>query len=609
VGGNLTQSDRVVTTTSPLVVIAGGAITLNDATNSIQNFTAYSSGPGDITLVNASGSQLDTNAITNTNGGVSITSATVISVNDLINATGDVTIKSTGGLVPIIYINDSVSGNNITLEAWNGVFNYGGIQVAGNSSPVTVNASGVFTIANASDFYVKGNTNALYSLGHADVKASGGMNINLQGDLYILGGINNSDALLQNLGGNQVINANAVKVYASSDSEGRLNNFGGNQSITANGDLSGYGINVLSDGTDPSAVAEIFHSGSGSQTLTINNNIGSTTQHLAVKGSVSGAADALISSSGTQNINMNAAASNILLNDGGAAVGSSIIRAGNMNIDAGGNSVTITGGPGIGSTTGLDSTGTLTLVNAAGISISGGSGGTGTKAGIRAGGDLVLGTVANPVSTLVLNGATSGADMDAIITSTAGAVNIYSGSGTLVVTGGDTNGSESIIEGESVSITTAYIGVTGGNTATGNQALLLARNGDMNINATSLSLTPGTGVDSDAVVAAINGNPNLNVTVCTNCNPLPADPRLNGITEAGVYTGVAAVPVPTPAPITPPSSPAPPALIEPPATVTPPSIIDIILSLLEDAKQAIGEDNRSGGANQEADKQKVLICS
>ena len=501
-GGNITlQSD--VTATNGVSLTAGGAISQTGGTITANTLTTTSSDA--TTGTNLAGVSRVSNFNATESGGGDIL---IRNFQDL-TLTG---LSTSGGGNASIKLIRTVTAPDYNLSITNPVNVAGnllldtnsddGALVNQNNGNITVSASGgtATAVITGGQLTVKGNDLTLQAGNsgsggeHADIQANG-MNITLQGDLQILGGANNSDALLQNFSGDQVIQANGIYLSSSTTGEARLNNFGGNQQITTNGTLQnspGKGLWVTSGGD----FAEIYHNGSGSQDITVN------TGDLNVTGNNGG--DAMINATTAQNLNVAGA----LTIGASTFTGSSLVRTdGSQTVSVGGD-VTLTGAGGAAANqdSTLEGLGG-TMLYAAGVTLIGASGSGGNnKTAIRANASVDI-TATNNVS---LSGG-----------------------------GGDNN--ETVIEGTSVNIIAAGVNVAGG-TGNNSPAGIGALSGDVTMDVGggtgTVSLTiSNAGLDSDAVIGSATGNVSINAGQCNGCNILTSDPRGNGVTEAGLFIG------------------------------------------------------------------------
>jgi hypothetical protein len=112
-----------------------------------------------------------------------------------------------------------------------------------------------------------------------------------------------------------------------------------------------------------------------------------------------------------------------------------------------------------------------------------------------------------------------------------------------------------LIAGDTVTIAAANVSLTGG---AGGYAAIQALAGDLTLatpGSGSVVLTPGSGVDADAVVVApLSGAARILTGQCIGCNSLAADPFGNLITETGVFGGTVDVTGVVPASFLPPDN-------------------------------------------------------
>jgi hypothetical protein len=146
---------------------------------------------------------------------------------------------------------------------------------------------------------------------------------------------------------------------------------------------------------------------------------------------------------------------------------------------------------------------------------------------------LALGTLSVGAQSVLLRAGNYGAGIDPTNL-------VMTMPGDLVLQGGA--GAPAVIVGDTVSILAGNVSLSGGD---GGYAAILALAGDLNLatpSTGSVTLTPGSGLDADAVIVApLSSTARVLSGQCIGCTILGADPFGNLITETGLFAGTVEV--------------------------------------------------------------------
>ena len=466
------NNDITLAASSPITTSAsgaGGAITMQ-AGRSISVNSSITTDNGHLTLTANDPAALLANRDAGA-GGISVNSGVAISTG-----TGNVTLNAgTGGNLDIV--GATVSGQNINLSGAN--INIGS---AAPTALTSVSSIGLMTVNAANNLTLRG-ADAGTGIG-AELLSSAGQNIS----------------------------AKSIQVTSSGDNQAVIGNTAGDQMITVNNLNSGGGIDVRSSGLGTSGFARIINSGTGAQSITVNDG-----DLLSVRGQ---AGDARIEAAGNQTVLMQGAASNNSIvvgsTDGLDASGSGIIGH-SQSITAGtgtqNGSIALHGGASgaLGGAAFIDNrSGNQTIAATGAITL---TGGTGPVSGAcNAGGcawiNSLFGQQSISANSLTLQGGNAGSGNWAVISSVQPQLNIGAGGLTMQGGGGiSDNGAYILADATGGTFTLNVAGTTTltGGSSTASRALIgsLFSGQNVTVNLTgagNITLTGGSTTNTEAVI-------------------------------------------------------------------------------------------------------------